>query len=58
MTFFLLGGMAEAVYEMAQLRGMTAPRLPLGRVLLYSVGLMFASLTLVYVMVRILNMAR
>jgi hypothetical protein len=58
MTLFLLGGMAEVVYEMALRRGMTPPRLSLGRVLIYSVGLMIGSLTLVYVTVRILNLAR
>ncbi len=58
MTLFLLGGMAEVVYEMAQRRGMAPPRLPLRRVLIYSVGLMMGSLTLVYVAVRILNLAR
>ena len=31
MTFFLFGGMAEVVYEMALQRGMIAPRLPFAR---------------------------
>ena len=58
LTFFLLGGMAEVVYEVAQHRGMVAPRPPLVRVLIHSVGLMFAMLILVYVMLRILNVTR
>lgn len=58
MTLFLLGGMSETVYEMALSHGMTPPRLPLGRVLVYSFGLMIGSLTLVYITVRILNLAR
>ena len=31
MTFFMLGGMVEVVYQMALDRGMIAPRLRLGR---------------------------
>lgn len=58
LTFFLLGGMSEVVYETAQRRGMVAPRPRYGRVLGQSVGLMFALLLLVYVMLRILNVTR
>lgn len=58
LTFFLLGGMSEVVYETAQRRGMVAPRPPYGRVLVQSVGFMFALLLLVYVMLRILNVTR
>ncbi len=57
-TFFLLGGMTEVVYETAQRRGMTAPRPGLARVLFYSAGLMFGLLILVYLMLRVLNMSR
>ena len=42
MTFFLLGGMAEVVFELALRRGMIAPRLTLARVLLYAGGLAFS----------------
>jgi hypothetical protein len=55
MTFFLLGGMTEVVYEMALRRGMIAPRLRLARVLLYAGVLAIALVLMMYVMVRILN---
>jgi O-antigen ligase len=56
MTFFLLGGIAEVLYETAQSRAMTAPRLPLGRTLVNSFGLMVGLVTAVYIMLRILNL--
>ncbi|MGA2168041.1 MAG: O-antigen ligase family protein [Terracidiphilus sp.] len=56
MTFFLLGGMAEAVFEMALQRGMIAPRLRLTRVLPYAGGLTISLVLLMYIMVRILNL--
>jgi hypothetical protein len=56
MTLFLLGGMAEVVYEMALRRGMIAPRLRLARVLPYSGVLAISLVLLMYVMVRILNL--
>jgi hypothetical protein len=56
MTLFLLGGMAEVIFEMALRRGMIAPRLRLARVLPYAVGLMIALVLMMYVMVRILNL--
>lgn len=56
LTLFLLGGMAEAVYEMALQRGMVAPRMRLARVLGYSGGLMIALVLLMYIMIRILNL--
>ncbi|MDR3734775.1 MAG: O-antigen ligase family protein, partial [Acidobacteriaceae bacterium] len=55
-TLFLLGGLTEAVYEMAVRRGMIAPRLKLVRVILYSGVLAFALLLIVYVMIRVLNL--
>ncbi len=58
LSFFLLGGMTEVVYESAEHRGMVAPRLTLGRALKYSAGLMFVLLAVVYVMLRVLNMSR
>jgi hypothetical protein len=56
MTFFLLGGMAEVVFEMALQRGMIAPRLRLTRVLPYAGGLTISLVLLMYIMVRILNL--
>jgi O-antigen ligase len=56
MTFFLLGGMAEVVYEMALRRGMIAPRLKLARVLPYAGGLAISLILLMYIMLRITNL--
>lgn len=56
MTLFLLGGMAEVVYEMALQRGMIAPRLRLERVLLYSGVLAFSLILFLYIMLRTVNL--
>jgi hypothetical protein len=56
MTLFLLGGMAEVIFQMALQRGMIAPRLPLARVLLYAGGLAVSLLLMMYIIVRILNL--
>jgi hypothetical protein len=56
MTFFLLGGMVEVVFEMALRRGMIAPRLSLSRVLLFSGGLAISLVLLMYIMLRITNL--
>jgi hypothetical protein len=56
LTLFLLGGMAEVVYQMALQRGMTAPRLRLARVLPYAGVFSIVLVLLMYIMVRILNM--
>jgi hypothetical protein len=56
MTFFLLGGMVEAVFEMALRQGMVAPRLRLARVLPYSGILAVSLILLMYVMLRTVNM--
>jgi hypothetical protein len=58
LTFFVLGGMVEVVYQMALERGMVAPRLRLARVLPYSGGLAVFLVLLMYVMLRILNLMR
>jgi hypothetical protein len=58
MTFFLLGGMVEVVYEMALRREMIAHRLRLGRVLPYAGILAFALVLVLYIMLRILNLMR
>ena len=57
MTFFLLGGMVEVVFQMAFDRGMIAPRLPLARGLLYAGGLAISLLLAMYVLLRIVNLA-
>jgi hypothetical protein len=56
MTFFLLGGMVEVVYEMALRQGMVAPRLRLARVLPYSGILAVLLILLMYVMLRTVNL--
>jgi len=56
MTYFLLGGMVEVVYEMALQRGMIAPRLRLPRALFYAGGLAISLVLMVYVMLRITNL--
>ena len=56
LTLFLLGGMAEVVFEMALRRGMIAPRMGLARVLLYAGGLAISLVLMMYIMVRILNL--
>ncbi len=56
MTFFLLGGMVEVVFQMALDRGMIAPRLPLARALLYAGGLAISLLLAMYVLLRIVNL--
>lgn len=56
LTFFLLGGMAEAVFQMALQRGMIAPRLPLARVLRFAGGLAILLVLLMYIVIRVLNL--
>ena len=56
LTLFLLGGIAEVIFEMGLRRGMIAPRLRLTRVLLYAGGLAISLVALMYVMIRILNL--
>jgi O-Antigen ligase len=58
MTLFLLGGIAEVVFEMALQRGMICPRLSLGRVLRYAVGMTLSLPVLVYVVLRFGNLSR
>jgi hypothetical protein len=55
MTFFLLGGMVEVVFQLALQRGMIAPRMRLARVLSYSGVLAVLLVIMLYVVVRILN---
>ena len=56
MTFFLLGGIAEVVFQMALERKMIAPRLPLPRTLIYSGAMMILLLLAMYVLLRITNL--
>ncbi len=56
MTFFMLGGMVEVVYEMALRRGMIGPRLRLARVLPYAGILAFVLVLVLYLMLRIMNL--
>jgi hypothetical protein len=56
MTYFLLGGMVEVVYEMALQRGMIAPHLRLTRVLFYTGGLAISLVLTVYIMLRVTNL--
>jgi len=58
MTFFLLGGMVEVIFEMALRQGMVAPRPRLGRLLPYAGGLTVALVVVMYITVRILNLTR
>lgn len=58
MTLFLLGGMVEVVYEMALQRGMVAPRMRFARVACYAGVLAAALILFMYIMLRILNLAR
>ena len=55
-TLFLLGGIAEVVFEMARERGLVAPRPKLPRVLWYSGCLMISLLIMMYIIVRVLNL--
>ena len=56
MTFFLLGGMVEVVYEMALRRGMIAPRLRMARLLPYTGGFAVLLILLMYILLRTVNM--
>lgn len=58
MTFFLLGGMIETVYESARRNAMVAPRLPLARNLSYSLVFMIVLVMSVYCLLRVLNLIR
>lgn len=57
-TLFLLGGMAEVIYQVMLDRGMIGGRLRLGRVFQYSAALGVGLVVAVYVSLRIMNVAR
>jgi hypothetical protein len=56
MTLFLLGGVAEVVFQMALDRGMIAPRLRLNRVLPYTGTVSIGLIVIVYVVLRTMNL--
>jgi O-antigen ligase len=56
MTLFLLGGVAEVVFQMAMERKMIASRLPLARTLAYSGGLAISLVLVMYILLRIVNL--
>ncbi len=56
MTFFLLGGMGEAVFAMALRQGMVAPRMRLGRTLPYAGLVTVGLILLMYIMLRTVNL--
>ncbi|MGA1983719.1 MAG: O-antigen ligase family protein [Acidobacteriaceae bacterium] len=58
LTLFLLGGMVEAIFEMALRRGMIFPRLPLRRVVLYTGGLAASLVVFTYIFLRVANLSR
>jgi O-antigen ligase len=58
LTLFLLGGMAEVVFQMAFQRGMIAPRLRLARTLLYAGILAISLIVVMYVSLRVMNLTR
>ncbi len=55
-TLFLLGGMAEVVFQMALQRGMIAPRLRLARTLPYAGILAISLIVVMYVSLRVMNL--
>ena len=57
LLFFLLGGLTASMYQMALDRGMVAQRIKFSRILLNSGILAIALLVLIYIVVRILNLA-
>ena len=56
MTFFLLGGFTEVVFQMAMERKMIGSRLPLPRTLAYSGGLAISLVLLMYILLRVVNL--
>jgi hypothetical protein len=56
MTFFLLGGMAEMVFEIALRQGMVAPRLRLARAMPYAAVIVVLLFLFMYIMLRIVNL--
>jgi hypothetical protein len=57
-TLFLLGGMAEVLFEMALERGMVSPRLPFRRTMGYAALLSLALVLVMYLLLRVTNLTR
>lgn len=57
LTFFLLGGFAEVVFQMALERKMIPSRPPLTRSLAYSGVMMIALVLAMYILLRVVNLA-
>lgn len=53
LTFFLLGGMTEVIYQLALQQGMVSQRMRLGRVALYSVLLAIALVVGIYILLKV-----
>jgi len=58
MSLFMLGGIAEVVFEIARRQGMVAPRMPIARSLKYSAFMMVAAVFMIYMMLRLTNLTR
>jgi hypothetical protein len=57
-TLFMLGGMAEVVFQMALDRGMIASRMRFARVLPYAGILAVALVMMMYILLRVTNLTR
>ena len=56
MTLFLLGGVAEVVFQIAMERKMIASRMPLPRTLAYAGVLMVSLVLAMYILLRVVNL--
>ena len=56
MTFFLLGGLIDVIYEAALKQGMAPTRLPLARTSSRALLLMIGLMTVVYLSLRVMNL--
>lgn len=56
MTFFLLGGLIDVIYEAALQQGMAPTRLPLARTSSRALLLMICLMTVVYLSLRVMNL--
>jgi len=56
LTLFLLGGIAEVIYQLALERGMVSQRMKLDRLMLYSAPLTIALVVGVYIFIRVGNL--
>ena len=56
MTFFLLAGLAEIVFEMGLRQRMISPRLPLARLMRYAAALTIGMIVVMYIGLRTVNL--